>query len=159
MTSQLQTPLDDLGGGGVALAGSVLSDPMMVLDEEGEKTLLIETGDPFKVTVKFELTGFLVPFISGVWTVTLYSSNIDGTGTKVGKLGIQQVSAPGAQLSPADFSATIPVSTAAGDAGVYQLTATIGFAPTGAPAGQGSEMYGFVETPPIQIQDTVLDTN
>jgi hypothetical protein len=151
--------LDDLAGGGVALAGSVLSDPMKVVDNEGTKTLLIETGDPFSVTVAFELTGFLVPFISGTWTVVLYSANIDGMGTKVGKLGTQQVPAPGGTPGPADFSATFLVPTAPGDAGIYNLVARIGFSPTGAPVGQGSEMAGFVESPPIEIQDTVLDTN
>lgn len=159
MTSQLQTPLDDVPGGGAILAGTVLSDPLRVVDNEGERTLLIETGDAFSVQLEWQLTGFLVPFISGTWSVELFIDDIDGVGTKAGSLGTLLVVAPGATLSPAMFNATFTVPTAAGDAGLYQLAATISFSPTGAPMGQGSAIFGFVESTPIRIQDTVLDTN
>jgi hypothetical protein len=41
---------------------------------------------------------------------------------------------------------------------LYVLTATINHSPTGDPAAL-SEMYGYAEATPIEIFDTMADTN
>jgi len=161
-SSALQTPSTDTASPG-NLVGTV--DAMDVFDATegappGEKTSLLELGDPFNVVLSWELNGVDTTIVGGYWLATLYSSAMDGQGQMVGPLAssgpIPIVGAPG----PLPFSYTFNVAPGhAGvpvSAGLYKLTATINHSPTGH-ANDVSEMFGYAESTPIQITQVVDD--
>jgi hypothetical protein len=131
----------------------------------GEKTSLLELGDPFNVVLTWELDGIDTTIAGGYWLVTLYSSNMDGTGAMVGQLAASPATPATAiaitgAASPLRFTYTFNVVPGSGGVvkslGLYKLTATINHSPT-ASQGNVSEMFGFAESTPIQITQVVDD--
>jgi hypothetical protein len=140
-----------------SLAGKVTS--MRVLDptEGNEKTSLLELGEPFDVRVAWELTGPGTPAVGGYWVVDLYSDDIDGVGTMVMPALQATIHIIGG-VSPLKFHHTFHVPASVSKEGVYQLTATISHSPTGNP-NKVSEMFGYAESGPIRIANTVVESN
>jgi hypothetical protein len=61
-------------------------------------------------------------------------------------------------VSPLKFEHTFQVAPPKPRVGLYKLTATISHSPTGDPA-RLSEMFGFAESTPIDIKNTVVESN
>jgi hypothetical protein len=156
VASALQTQWTDTAAPN-SLAGKVTS--MQVLDptEGKEKTSLLELGEPFDVRVAWELTGTGTPAVGGYWVADLYSDDIDGVGTMVMPALQATIHIVGG-VSPLKFHHTFHVPASVSKEGVYQLTATISHSPTGNP-NKVSEMFGYAESSPIRIANTVVESN
>lgn len=156
-SSSLQTPVTDFNVPGI-LDGQVTS--LYVLDptENNEKTLLLEVDDEFDVELSWELTGAATPVVGGYWIVSLYSSNMDGTGAMTGLLDGPAAIPITGNVSPLAFRYVFRVAPPKPKEGVYKLTATIHHSPT-ADRGRTSEMFGFAEAAPIEIVKDVVETN
>jgi hypothetical protein len=155
-SGSLQTPTTDFSVPGI-LDGQVTA--IEVLDPtENEKTALLEVDDEFDVQLSWQLTGAATPVVGGFWVVSLYSSNMDGAGAMTGLLsGPTAIPITGAAGTLA-FQHTFKVAPPTPREGLYKLTATINHSPTGNPA-QISEMFGFAESTPVKITNTVVETN
>ena len=84
-SGSLQTPVTDFDFPGI-LDGQVTGMDVLDPTENNEKTTLLEVDDEFDVQVGWELTGAATPVVGGYWVVSLYSNNMDGTGTMTGRL-------------------------------------------------------------------------
>jgi hypothetical protein len=156
-SSSLQTPVTDFSVPGI-LDGQVTG--MKVLDptEGNELISLLEVDDEFDVLLTWELTGAATPVVGGYWIVSLYSDDMDGVGTMTGRIaGPASVAITGG-VSPLNFQHTFRVAPPVPKEGVYKLTATIHHSPTNNPA-KISEMFGFAESTPIEIANTVVESN
>ena len=156
-SSALQTPVTDFNVHGI-LDGKVTG--MAVLDptEGNERISLLEVDDEFDVRLRWELTGANTTTTGGFWIVSLYSSNMDGTGTMVGLLAASPAIPITPGVSPLKFEYTFKVAPPTPKEGLYKLTATINHAPTGNP-NQISEMFGYAESTPVDIRTTVVESN
>ena len=133
---------------------------MDVLDptENNERTSLLEVDDEFDVVLTWQLTGAATPVVGGFWIVSLYSDDKDGVGGMTGLIAGPATIPIVGGVSPLTFQHTFQVPPPTPQVGLYELTATINHSPTGNP-NQLSEMFGFAETTPINIRQTVVETN
>jgi hypothetical protein len=159
-SGQLQTTATDTGPG--FLDGSVTGLDVIDPTEnppQGELTTLLEVDDEFDVRLSWELDGPGTTTVGGYWFVSLYSDDMDGlptstmTGLIAGPDPIQIVGGP----SPLKFEHVFKVLPPTPQAGLYQLVATINHSPTQTPV-QFSEMYGFAESTPVNIQNIPMET-
>jgi hypothetical protein len=156
-SGSLQTPVTDFNFPGI-LDGQVTAMDVLDPTENNEKTALLEVDDEFDVYLAWQLTGAATPIVGGYWVVSLYSNNMDGTGTMTGRLaGPTAIPITGA-VSPLKFDHTFHVPVPTPKVGLYKLTATINHSPTGNPASL-SEMFGFAESTPIDIVYTAVESN
>ena len=156
-SGSLETPVTDFNVPGI-LDGAVTRMDVLDPTENDEKTSLLEVDDEFDVLVEWRLSGAATPVVGGFWIATLYCDDMDGVGTMKGRIG-GPVSLPivGA-VGPLTYSYKFRVSPPTPQVGLYKLTATINHSPTGDP-GKLSEMFGFAESTPIDIQDIKVESN
>jgi hypothetical protein len=156
-SGSLQTPVTDFNVTGI-LDGQVTAMDVLDPTENNEKTMLLEVDDEFDVQVRWRLTGAATPVVGGTWIVSLYSDDMDGVGTMTGLIGGPAVVPITGNVSPLTFQHTFHVAPPRPKVGLYKLTATISHSPTGNPA-KLSEMFGFAESTPISIENTVVESN
>jgi len=156
-SGSLQTTVTDTGQPNI-LDGHVTGLHVLDPTENNEQTSLLEVDDEFDVVLSWKLTGNSTPVVGGYWIVALYSDDIDGQGLMTGLIaGPDQVSITGG-VSPLKFEHKFTVSPPTPQVGLYQLTAVINHSPTGDPT-KLSEMFGYAESTPIMITQTVVETN
>lgn len=156
-SGSLQTPVTDFNIPGI-LDGAVTRMDVLDPTENNEKTALLEVDDPFVVALGWQLSGAATPVVGGYWIVTLYSNDMDGTGTMKGRIGGPVAIPITGGVGPLTYSYSFQVDPPVPQVGLYKLTATICHSPTGDPA-KLSEMFGFAESTPIEIQNTVVESN
>ena len=156
-SGSLQTPVTDFNVPGI-LDGAVTRIDVLDPTENNEKTSLLEVDDPFAVVVAWQLSGAATPVVGGYWIVTLYSDDMDGVGAMKGRIGGPVAIAITGGVGPLLYAHTFQVNPPVPKVGLYKLTATICHSPTGDPA-KLSEMFGFAESTPIDIQQTVVESN
>jgi hypothetical protein len=156
-SSSLQTPVTDFSTDGI-LDGQVTGMDVLDPTEGGERTMLLETDDEFDVKVSWQLTGAATPVVGGAWIVSLCSSNMDGTGAMNGLLAGPAAILITGGISPLQFGYTFKVAPPKPREGLYKLTATINHSPVADPA-KLPEMFGFAESTPIDIRNTVVESN
>ncbi len=164
-SGQFQTTVDpDIGPN--VLSGKVTG--LAVLDPTekppaGERSMLLETGDPFNIRLRWELFGPSVWVVGGYWHVQAFIASIDGTNPPgCGPLG-SSVSIPVAitgDPTKFEYVFTVPGTTITQD-GLYQITAVINHTPSGAAATSTSytEMVGFAESGPVKFTTTLAESN
>jgi hypothetical protein len=156
-SGSLQTPVTDSAVAGI-LDGQVTGMDVLDPTENNEKTSLLEVDDEFDVKLTWQLTGAATPVVGGAWIVSLYSDDMDGVGTMTGLIdGPATIPIIGG-ISPLTFQHTFKVAPPTPKAGLYKLTATISHSPTGDPA-RLSEMFGYAEATPVNIFNTVTESN
>lgn len=155
LSSSIQTPATDFGVAGL-LDGQVLAMDVLDPTENNEKTALLESDDEFDVQLTWQLTGAMTPVLGGAWIVSLYSANMDGTGTMTGLLDGPAIVPIVPGVPPLVYQHTFKVPPPRPSDGLYKLTATISHSPSADPA-QLSEMFGFAESSPIEIRTTVVE--
>ena len=156
-SSSFQTPVTDFGVPGI-LDAQVTSIDVLDPTENNERTSLLEVDDEFDVQLTWQLTGAATPVVGGYWIVSLYSDDKDGVGAMTGLIAGPATIPIVGGVSPLTFQYTFQVPPPTPQVGLYELTATINHSPTGNPA-QLSEMFGFAEATPINIRQTVVETN
>jgi hypothetical protein len=156
-SSSLQTPATDFNIPGI-LDGQVTGMDVLDPTENNEKTSLLEKADEFDVQLSWQLSGAATPVVGGYWIVALYSDDMDGVGAMTGLIsGPASVPITGGAGSLA-YQHTFKVAPPIPQEGLYKLTATISHSPTGDPA-KLSEMFGYAESTPVKITNTVVETN
>jgi hypothetical protein len=157
-SSSLETPVTDFGVSGI-LDGRVLAMDVLDPTENNEVGLLHEVDDDFVVRLTWQLSGVMCWFIGGYWLVSLYIVDIDGRGAAKGLIGSGSLQIkPGP--SPRTYRHSFKVDPGKWKQpreGLYKLTATISYSPTGRP-DQLAEMFGFAESKPIRIAKIELET-
>jgi hypothetical protein len=156
-SGSLQTPVTDFNVPGI-LDGKVTGMDVVDPTENNEKTSLLEVDDEFDVQVSWQLTGAATPIVGGSWVVSLYSGNMDGVGAMKGLISGPAIVPITGAAGTLSFSHTFKVAPPVPQEGVYKLTATISHSPTGDP-NKLSEMFGFAESTPIEIRNTLVETN
>ena len=156
-SGSLQTPVTDFNIPGI-LDGAVTRMDVLDPTENNEKTSLLEVDDPFVVALSWQLSGAATPVVGGYWIVALYSDDMDGAGTMKGRIGGPFAIPITGGVGPLNFTHSFQVNPPVPQVGLYKLTATISHSPTGDPA-KLSEMFGFAESTPIEIQNTVVESN
>ena len=156
-SGSLQTPVTDFAVTGI-LDGQVTGMDVLDPTENNEKIVLLEVDDEFDVQVSWQLTGAATPVVGGTWIVSLFSSNMDGVGTMTGLIAGPATIPITGNVSPLKFQHTFQVAPPKPKVGLDKLTATISHSPTGNPA-KLSEMFGFAESTPINIENTVVESN
>lgn len=156
-SGSLQTPVTDFNVPGI-LDGAVTRMDVLDPTENNEKTSLLEVDDPFVVALSWQLSGAATPVVGGYWIVTLYSDDMDGVGTMKGSIGGPFAVPITGGVGPLTFDHSFQVDPPVPQVGLYKLTATICHSPTGDPA-KLSEMFGFAESTPIEILETVIESN
>jgi hypothetical protein len=156
-SSAIQTPVTDFGVAGL-LDGQVTAMDVVDPTENNEKTSLLESDDEFDVQLSWQLSGAATPIVGGAWIVSLYSTNMDGTGAMTGLLDGPAIVPITGGVSPLTYQYTFKVPPPKPSDGLYKLTATISHSPTADPA-KLSEMFGFAESSPIEIRTTVVESN
>lgn len=158
-SGSLQTPATDaLGSPNLVLDGKVTGMDVLDPTENNEKTALLEVDDEFDVQVRWELDGFATTVVGGSWIVSLYSDDMDGVGGMKGPIGGTAIIPIVGGPSPLLFQYTFKVLPPTPQVGIYKLTAVINHSPTGNP-NQLTEMFGFAESTPVDIRQTVVETN
>jgi hypothetical protein len=156
-SGSLQTPATDFNVPGI-LDGEVTGMDVLDPTENNEKTSLLEVDDEFDVQLSWQLSGAATPVVGGSWIVSLYSDDMDGVGAMTGLIsGPVAVPITGG-AGTLVFQYTFQVAPPTPKEGLYKLTATINHSPTGDPA-KVSEMFGFAESTPVKITNTVVETN
>ncbi len=156
-SGSLQTPVTDFAVAGI-LDGQVTAMDVLDPTESNEKTSLLEVDDEFDVKLTWKLTGAATPVVGGSWVVSLYSDDMDGQGLMTGLIaGPDKIPFSGG-VSPLKFQHKFTVSPPKPQLGLYELTAVINESPTGNP-NQLTEMFGYAESTPIMITQTVVETN
>jgi hypothetical protein len=140
------------------LKGQVTAMDVLDPTEDNERTSLLEADDEFDVELAWQLTGAATPTVDGSWIVSLFSDDLDGLGAMAGLIAGPATIPLVGGIAPLKFRHTFKVGPPIPKAGVYVLTATINHSPTGDPAAL-SEMFGHATTTPIEIFDTMADTN
>jgi hypothetical protein len=156
-SGSLQTTVTDTGATGI-LDGQVTGMDVLDPTEGNEKTSLLEVDDEFDVQLSWELTGNSTPVVGGSWIVALYSDDMDGAGNMTGLLSGPTAIPITGGVSPLTFQYTFQVLPPTPQVGLYKLTAVINHSPTGDPA-KLSEMFGYAESTPIMITESVVETN
>ena len=157
LIGSLQTTVTDTGVGNI-LDGQVTGLDVLDPTENNEKTSLLEVDDEFDVVLSWQLTGNSTPVVGGSWIVALYSDDIDGQGQMTGLIAGPDIVPITGGTSPLPFEHKFQVPPPKPKVGLYQLTAVINHSPTGDPA-KLSEMFGYAESTPIMITQTVVETN
>jgi hypothetical protein len=156
-SGSLQTPVTDFAVQGI-LDGKVTGMDVLDPTENNEKTSLLEVDDEFGVQLSWELSGASTSIVGGYWIVSLYRDNMDGVGAMTGLIdGPASIAITGG-AGTLTFQHTFKVAPPEPKEGLYKLTATISHSPTGDPA-KLSEMFGFAESTPVKITNTVVETN
>jgi hypothetical protein len=140
------------------LDGQVTAMDVVDPTEGNEKTSLLEVDDEFDVQLSWQLTGSSTPVVGGSWIVSLYSDDMDGVGGMTGLISGPAIVPIVGGVSPLTFQHTFQVAPPTPQVGLYKLTATISHSPTGDPA-KLSEMFGYAESTPVNIRDTVVESN
>jgi hypothetical protein len=96
--------------------------------------------------------------VGGAWVVALYSDDMDGVGAMTGLIAGPAIIPITGAAGPLTFQHTFQVAPPKPKVGLYKLTATISHSPTGDPA-RLSEMFGYAESTPVNIEKTVVETN
>jgi hypothetical protein len=156
-SGSLQTPVTDFSVAGI-LDGQILGIDVLDPTEGNEKTSLLEVDDEFDVQLTWQLTGAATPVVGGYWIVSLYSDDMDGVGAMKGLIAGPAAVPIVGSASPLTFAYTFQVAPPEPKEGLYKLTATVSHSPTGDPA-KLSEMFGFAEATPVEIRNTVVETN
>jgi hypothetical protein len=156
-SGSLQTPVTDFGVTGI-LDGQVTAMDVLDPTENNEKTSLLEVDDEFDVRLSWQLSGAATPVVGGAWVVALYSDDMDGVGAMTGLIAGPAVIPITGAAGPLTFQHTFQVAPPKPKVGLYKLTATISHSPTGDPA-RLSEMFGYAESTPVNIEKTVVETN
>jgi hypothetical protein len=156
-SGSLQTPVTDFNVPGI-LDGQVTGMDVLDPTENNEKTSLLEVDDEFDVQLTWQLTGAATPVVGGSWIVSLYSDDKDGVGAMTGLIAGPAIIPIVGGVGPLTFQYTFKVPPPTPQVGLYELTATINHSPTGDP-NKLSEMFGFAETTPINIRQTVVESN
>ena len=156
-SGSFQTTVTDTGVSNI-LDGQVTGLDVLDPTEKNEKTSLLEVDDEFDVVLSWQLTGNSTPVVGGSWIVALYSDDIDGQGQMTGLIAGPDIVPITGGVSPLTFQHNFQVSPPRPQVGLYQLTATINHSPTGDPT-RLSEMFGYAESTPIMITETVVETN
>ena len=156
-SGSLQTTVTDTGVTNI-LDGQVTGLDVFDTTENNEKTSLLEVDDEFDVVLSWQLAGNSTPVVGGSWIVALYSDDIDGQGQMTGLIAGPDIVPITGGVSPLTFQHKFQVSPPTPQVGLYQLTAVINHSPTGNPA-KLSEMFGYAESTPIMITQTVVETN
>jgi hypothetical protein len=156
-SGSLQTPVTDFNVGGI-LDGQVTGMDVLDPTEHDEKTQLLEVDDEFDVLLSWQLTGAATPVVGGSWIVTLYSDDMDGIGTMTGRIAGPAILPIVGAAGPLTFQHRFRVAPPTPREGLYKLTATISHSPTGDPA-RLSEMFGYAESTPIDIRNTVVESS
>jgi hypothetical protein len=158
-SGSLQTPATDfLGSPNAVLDGKVTGMDVLDPTENNEKTSLLEVDDEFDVQLTWELDGAATTVVGGYWIVTLYSDDMDGVGTMVGPIAGPATIPIVPGVPPLVFQYTFQVLPPTPQVGIYKLTAVINHSPTGDP-NQLTEMFGFAESTPIDIRQTVVEVS
>jgi hypothetical protein len=158
-SGSLQTPADDiLGSPNALLYGKVTGMDVLDPTENNEKTALLEVDDEFDVQLTWELDGAATTVVGGSWIVSLYSDDMDGVGGMKGLIAGPAIIPIIPGVSPLVFQWTFQVPPPTPQVGIYKLTAVINHSPTGNP-NQLTEMFGFAESTPVDIRQTVVETN
>ncbi len=158
-SGSLQTPATDaLGSPNAVLDGKVTGMDVLDPTENNEKTSLLEVDDEFDVQVTWELDGAATTVLGGSWVVSLYSDDMDGVGGMKGLIAGPAIIPIVGGPSPLVFQQTFQVFPPTPQVGLYKLTAAINHSPTGDP-NQLTEMFGFAESTPVDIRQTVVETN
>ena len=156
LSGSLQTPATDFGVPGL-LSGKVTCMDVLDPTENDEKTSLLEVDDEFDVELEWELDGADTPIVGGAWIVSLYSDDMDGVGTMTGRLDGPAVIPITGAVTPLKFHYKFHVLPPKPQVGLYKLVATINHSPTGNPA-QLTEMFGYAESTPIDIEKTLVES-
>jgi hypothetical protein len=156
-SGSLQTTVTDTGVGKI-LDGQVTGLDVLDPTENNEKASLLEVDDEFDVVVSWQLTGNSTPVVGGSWIVALYSDDIDGQGQMTGLIAGPDIIPITGGVSPLTFKHKFQVSPPTPKVGLYELVAVIKHSPT-ADAAKLSEMFGYAESTPIMITQTVVETN
>jgi hypothetical protein len=146
-----------------ALTANILDGQVTAMDvldptEYNDKTSQLEVDDEFDVQLAWRLTGTATPDVGGSWVVSLYSDDMDGTGTMTGLIAGPAIIPITGDISPLTFRHTFRIAPPKVKEGLYKLTATISHSPTGDPANL-SEMSGHAESTPVTIQKTGVESN
>lgn len=158
-SGSFQTPATDaLGSPNVVLDGKVTGMDVLDPTENNEKTTLLEVDDEFDVLLTWELDGAATTVLGGSWIVSLYSDDMDGVGGMKGLIAGPAVIPIVGNISPLVFTHTFQVPPPKPQVGLYKLTAVINHSPTGDPK-RLTEMFGFAESTPVDIRQTVVETN
>jgi hypothetical protein len=162
-SGSLQTTETDFGTTGHldgTVTGMDVLDPTELVNGNPEKTTLLEVDDEFDVHLTWELNGADTTVVGGYWFVSLYSDDMDGspTSTMTGLLDSSPPIAIVGGVGPLKFEYTFKVIPPNVKLGIYKLTATINHGPTTDP-NQLTEMFGFAESTPINIRQTVVESN
>jgi hypothetical protein len=125
-----------------ALAGSFEAE---VIDPGSAPVTIVRTGDAWRVDLKWQLSGFLVPLLGGTWHVQL---EIDPSGTTA---EFRYPAAPiDKVLTPANGQYTESISMKDVLApGGYELVASLTYSDA---TGTAKPMGGFVKLNRIQVQ-------
>ena len=156
-SGSLQTTVTDTGVANI-LDGQVTGLDVFDTTENNEKTSLLEVDDEFDVVLSWQLTGNSTPVVGGSWIVALYSDDMDGQGQMTGLIAGPDIIPITGGVSPLTFEHKFQVSPPEPKVGLYQLIAVIKHSPTGDPA-KLSEMFGYAESTPVMITQTVVETN
>jgi hypothetical protein len=156
-SGSLQTPVTDFGVTGI-LDGQVTAMDVLDPTEGNEHTSLLEVDDEFDVQLSWQLSGAATPIVGGTWIVSLYSDDMDGVGAMKGLISGPAAIPITGGAGTLTFQYTFKVAPPKPQEGLYKLTATISHSPTGDPA-KLSEMFGYAESTPVNITNTVVETN
>jgi hypothetical protein len=156
-SGSLQTPVTDFGVTGI-LDGQVTAMDVLDPTEGNEHTSLLEVDDEFDVQLSWQLSGAATPIVGGTWIVSLYSDDMDGVGAMKGLISGPAAIPITGGAGTLTFQYTFKVAPPTPQEGLYKLTATISHSPTGDPA-KLSEMFGYAESTPVNITNTVVETN
>ncbi|HEY5357280.1 MAG TPA: hypothetical protein VIJ82_06245 [Streptosporangiaceae bacterium] len=149
--------MTDFGVTGI-LDGQVTAMDVLDPTEGNEHTSLLEVDDEFDVQLSWQLSGAATPIVGGTWIVSLYSDDMDGVGAMKGLISGPAAIPITGGAGTLTFQYTFKVAPPTPQEGLYKLTATISHSPTGDPA-KLSEMFGYAESTPVNITNTVVETN
>ncbi len=137
----------------------VVTDPAGTFPPFEVGNHVLDPGEAFDVTVKWEVTGLLRPLwlaaLGGNWNVQVFAESIGG-GPEI-LIGADNTVAADPTKSQYDVTFTVPAGTLAegnpGDnvSGIYKLVVSV-FLNSNL-GGPGFDMTGFNEGPIIQVED------
>jgi hypothetical protein len=156
LSGSLQTPATDITTG--VLDGKVTCMDVLDPTENDEKTSLLEVDDEFDVELEWELDGPGTTVVGGSWIVSLYGDDMDGVGKMTGLLDGPAIIPITGAVTPLKFQHKFHVLPPKPQVGLYKLVATINHSATGDPA-KLTEMFGFAESTPIDIENPVVESS
>jgi hypothetical protein len=121
--------------------------------------VIIETADPWRITVKWNVDGQSASTLGGSWFVTPYLDDLDGVGPSVGAVAPTQqklVSSAPANAHPRSYEATFEIAAGHVKPGLYRLTTALhhensnGTDPN---AGVRTSIAAFVDGPSMEFYE------